>query len=271
MEYYKNRFLVLCLNRIKVREIKKAKFFLRNSDYPNLFVSIDFIPKNSEQYSPITGERYHLLTPIECKVTSKDYFRLWDFKGFRITEGYYAQVQAQMAVSGTDVAVFLVKLRETGKFIVQEIPRDQEFIDWMVDKIDKFVEVVGVCKMWYLKHLLANTEEEKQMHLDMFENSLPPYGGSDDDVALADERWEPPIDPDAEYLSGGKAEEEMMSEYIRYGEVQKTCEEEKNKIKANLKHISSGFGGIKTTNFKAIIRGKKSDKKAYFSVTKIDN
>lgn len=258
-------------NGIKVRRIKKAKFFMTNPSYPHLFVSLDFIPFDKQQYSPFTGELYHPLTPIECKVTSKDYYRRWNYKGYPITEGYYAQLQSQMAVTNTPLAVFLVKIRETGKFIPIEIPRDDEFIEEMVAVVDEFVEVVQKCKICYFSYLLYTGQDdcERDGIWETYQSLLPPFGGTDDDVALADEEWEAPIDPDSEYLKATEEVEAMMAEYMRCGDVEKMLTEEKNKIKANLKHLSSGFEGIKGESYKAIIRGSRSDKKAYFGVSKL--
>lgn len=253
-------------HNIKVRKVKKAKFFLLNSNYPNIFISLDFIPVG-KQYSPFTGELYHPLTPIEAKTTSKDYYRNWNYKGFPITQGYYAQLQGQMCATNTQVAVFIVKLRESGKFIAVEIPRDEEFIEWMIPIIHDFCETVKECKVAYYRYLLCTDEVQKETLRQIYEDLLPPYGGSDDDVALADEMWLPPIDPDADYLMGDDVAENMMASYIHFGEVENMCKEEKNKLKANLKHLSSGFQGIKTANHKAIIRGQRSDKKAYFGVS----
>lgn len=254
-------------NGIKVRKIKKAKFFLTNPSYPNIFVSLDFIPFDNKQYSPFTGELYHSLTPIECKVTSKDYYRKWEYNDYPITQGYYAQLQAQMAITNTPVAVFLVKIRETGKFIAIEIPRDELFIEEMIVKVDEFCEQIKLCKRFY-KLVQEASQENQDIYRLYYEDSLPSYGGTDDDVALADEMWEAPIDPDVEYLKVDEDIEAMMAEYCTYGEMEKTIKENKNKIKANLKHISSGFEGIKGENYKAIIRGKRADKGAYFSVNK---
>lgn len=266
-DYSKFRFQAQ--NRIKVRSVKKAQFFLLNNKYPNLFVSLDFIPKDSKQYSPFTGEKLHPLTPHEVKLTGQDYYRHWSYKGYPITAAYYAQLQSQLLVSGATSGIFLVKIRETGKFIATEIPRDDEFIEYMIAKVSEFVEVVKKAKQAYYEYLAAINPEEKELLRQIYELLLPPYGGTEDDVALADELWEPPIDPDASLLLADDQLEYLMKEYVDYGFVEKTVKEEKNKIRAQLKQAASGFEGIRGQDYKAIIRGQRSDRGSYFKVDKI--
>lgn len=257
-------------NGVKVRRLEKAKFFLVSENYKNFFVSLDYIPADNEQFSPFSGELYPPMMPVEVKFTNKQYYtNYWNYKDLPITPQYYCQVQAQMLLTNTSICLFLVKIGDdvNRRFVPIEIARDDEFITTMIEAVDEYVELILNCKTAYYRYLLCTDEVEKETLRQIYEDMLPPYGGSEDDVNLADERWLPPIDPDADYLIGDEEIDEMMSSYMHFGEVENMCKEEKNKIKANLKHLSSGFQGIKTANYKAIIRGQRSDKKAYFGVS----
>lgn len=261
------------LDRIKVRQVKKAKFFLTNSSYKSFFVSLDYIPLDDKQYSPFTGEVYKEMTPIEVKFTNKRYFQShWSYKGYPITPQYYAQVQAQMLITDRDLAVFLVKVGDDSdkRFVPVEILRDNYFIENMIREVDIYVEQINICKIAWLRHVLCNDDNEKENLRTIYEDSLPDYGYSKDDLNLSTERWQAPIDPDAGFLKGDDKIENMMAEYVTYKGMIKTITENTNNILANLKHLSSGWEGIKTENYKAIIRGERADKGSYTKIIKVN-
>jgi predicted phage-related endonuclease len=101
-EVDQDAFLFNIERNVKLRNTKKADFFLLNDKYPNMFCSIDRL-HDGEVFSPFTGLLYDELTPIELKTTQSAYYKLWN-NG--ITTSYNHQVQAQMMLTDTKVAVF---------------------------------------------------------------------------------------------------------------------------------------------------------------------
>jgi predicted phage-related endonuclease len=172
-----DQFLFNLERGIKVRRTKKADYFLLNDRYENLFVSIDRL-HDGDVYSPWTGELYSELTPIELKTTEDNYYKLWS-NG--ITAGYMDQVQAQMLVSETKVAVFCVLVNGT-YFHVREV----EYDSFLADKIDyqtrEFAIIVKAGKQILDLMNSAKTEKEREEYEVMLEEITP------DPLELSDEQ-----------------------------------------------------------------------------------
>lgn len=257
-------FLKNLMSNTKLRKTKKADFFVLNEAYPNFFVSLDYIPKGVN-YSPFTGEKYESLTPIELKHTNSNYYRMWNDG---ITSAYYAQVQTQMMLTNTNVAVFNV-LIDGVKYKVREVYRDEAKILEIQDAVNDFVDLVNRGKIAYYKWLLADEGDNKELLRLAYEELIPPYSGTDDDVQLADELWQP-IDNDITLLLGDEDDDSLMEDYTRYLELEATIKSDKQRIMATLKdRCKDGFEGIKTENFKCINRPANHPKGRYFSIKKL--
>jgi len=254
------------LRGIKVRNLEKARFFLLNSDYPDFFISLDYIP-DGEQYSPFTGELYHELTPHELKHTNYNYFCQWE-NG--ITKAYYDQIQTQMLLTNTDLAVFHV-LVDGVKYHVKEFARDQKRIDEIVAEVKAFCKLVRDGKDAYRGMLTAPTEEMREAFKNIYENMLPPFEGMKDGVALADELWLPSeaIDKDVNFKIASKKEDQMMHDYYSMLRLEEQVCTNKQMLQATLKTASSKWEGIKSDRYKLISRGINSVKGKYFSIKPI--
>lgn len=251
------------LNGVKVRKLQDAKFFLTHDDYPNFFISLDYIPGDENQYSPFTGELYDILTPHEFKTTNKDYYRLW---ANGITAAYYDQVQAQMLLTDTKVAVFHV-LIDGVQYKVREVDRDEKRIAEIIEEVNKFVALVIDGKAVYKGILEAPNEEMRAQFQELYDSMLPDFNGTQDGVDLADELWKAPIDPDVSFKKGNVKDDNLMSEYWNYLRLEEEVKKNKFEIQATLKTRSSGFEGIITANFKMINRGNNGLKGKYFKIS----
>lgn len=249
-------------NGFKVRNLSKAEFFLTNTDYPNQFISLDYIP-DGEQYSPFTGELYDELTPHELKHTNYNYYRLWQGG---ITKAYYDQIQSQMALTNTQLAVFHV-LVDGVKYNVQEIPRDEKRIQEIKVEVEKFCDKVRDGKAAYYLMVHGETEEERERAAAIYEMIMPPLVGSDDAVKLADELWEAPVmDKDAGYKKATKVEEALMDEYYGFLRLEEQLKKNKQRVQGTLKLKASKWHGIRGEGYKCTSRSGSETTKAYFAV-----
>lgn len=163
----------------KERTTKKADFFLLNDEYPNLFVSIDRLHEGSV-FSPFTGQEYAELTPIELKSTESHYYKEWP-NG--ITAGYNDQVQTQMMVSGTDVAVFCV-LVNGFYFHAKEIEFDRERAEFIDYSVREFATICTAGKQILDMISSAESKEEKAEYQAMLDEIEPEALELDDEQSL---------------------------------------------------------------------------------------
>ena len=153
---------------VKLRNTKKANFFLINDKYENLFASIDRL-HDGEVFSPFTGELYDELTPIELKTTEDGYFRMWTDG---ITQGYREQVMAQMMVSNTKVGVFCV-LVNGNKFHVREVEYDSSLAEQIDYQTREFATTVKAGKQILDLMNSAKTEQERAEYEAMLDEITP--------------------------------------------------------------------------------------------------
>lgn len=115
------------------REVYKANFFLTNSNYPNLFSSIDFIlPK--EFNCPIDGSPLETDSIIEIKNIGFNTYQEWKREGF-ISIYYFAQICQQMLVSGLKHA-YLLAFVENQYLVLYKITPTQEWFDLIINSAD---------------------------------------------------------------------------------------------------------------------------------------
>lgn len=210
---------------ITVRKTKKADFFLLNDKYPNLFVSIDRL-HDGETFSPFTGQLYDELTPIELKTTEDSYYRLWDSG---ITKSYTDQVQAQMMVSETKVAVFCVLVNGV-YFHVREV----EYDSFLADKIDyESRQFATLCKAGkQLVDLIksAKSESEVNEYTAMLDEISPEPLALEDEQDLAKELFS----NSSGSIKGDEKDFQHVVDYTSAMEQIKALEEAKQLAKNNL-------------------------------------
>ena len=257
------------LHGIKVRKMQKANYFLVNPLYPNSFVSLDYTPKG-QQFSPFTGELYEPLTPVELKHTNRNYYIKW-------TDGcalqYLEQIQYQMLISNTKVALLLV-LIDGVNFKVKEIEANPEQQQYILSKVNEFAEKVKVGKMALqgMKDAEAsgNMEEYEAFH-SIFEQVTPePLGtfssSGCDNVNLMQELYADAIDEDGSVKEGDEQDELWMNGYLKCIRVNNSIEEVKNVYKTKLLKSCGEFEGIKAGERKMTNRRATTLKKAYFGI-----
>lgn len=251
-----DQFLFNLERGIKVRNTRKADYFLLNDDYENLFVSIDRL-HDGEVYSPWTGELYPELTPIELKTTEDGYFRMWTDG---ITASYMDQVQAQMMVSETKVAVFCV-LVNGNKFHVREVEYDSFLAEQIDYKVREFATTVKAGKQILDLINSAQTEKERGEYEAMLEEITP------DPAELLDEQ-----DLNKELFSSSNGSiigDE--SDFIHLVDYQNACdqikllEEAKQASKNKLTTLMKDTEEIKFDGGKVTWR-RSPDKRDYFSI-----
>lgn len=224
------QFLLNLERGIKVRNTKKADFFLTNDNYPHLFVSVDRL-HDGEAFSPFTGEVYGELTPIELKSTESQYFKLWQ-NG--ITDAYRDQVMSQMMVSGSEVAVFAT-LVNGFYFHVREVEFDKYLADKIKHDTDAFAQVCIAGKQIVDLISSAESKTEKEEYQAMLSEIEPEALELEDEQALNKELY-----PNSrESILGSQSDYELLVDYQTAHDKIKSLEElkqlSKNKITTIMK------------------------------------
>lgn len=245
--------------RTPERKLKEADFFLINEEFPNMFVSLDYIP-DGDCFSPWTGELYGELTPIECKYIRDFVYKTWDSP---IPPNYYDQLQAQLAVTGESIGVFAPRIRD-GEFYPVEVERNDEYIEYLKEVTGEFGIIVTKGKI-LAEQIKASTDALEIHDLNNELEDLTPIDPIEDSEDLAKELMESgddylAIEPD------GK-EDNLIREYQMATQDEKDLKGRKHAIKAELTNIASGYAGIESDNFRVIIRGNNHPTKgAYFRI-----
>lgn len=255
------------LNKVKVRKVKNADFFLLNDKYPNSFVSLDYVHQG-EVHSPWTGELYKPLTPIELKHTNLQYYKKWN-NG--IAQQYLEQVQYQMLISETDVCVFLV-LVDGVNFHAIEVYADKELQDFIMHKVNEFADKVRIGKMALqgMKNAEASGNQEEYLaFLEIFERVTPePVGMASsnedgDNVLLMKEIYDESNGLDKQ---GDDCDEHNMNQYLKCNRMINKIKDYKDLLKAKILISCEDFEGLTAGERKCINRRATEFKKAYFSV-----
>ena len=251
-----DQFLFNLERGIKVRNTRKADYFLLNDDYENLFVSIDRL-HDGEVYSPWTGELYPELTPIELKTTEDSYYRLWS-NG--ITAGYMDQLQAQMMVSNTKVAVFCVLVNGT-YFHVREVEYDSFLAEQINFKTREFAVVVKAGKQILDLMNSAKTEKEREEYEAMLEEITPDPLELLDEQDLNKERFGSSLGS----VIGDESDFKYLEQYQSAHDGIKALEEAKQLAKNNLTTKMKDAEELKFEGGKVTWR-RSPEKRDFFSI-----
>lgn len=262
--------LLNSLNGVRVNKIKKAEFFLLNDAYPYLSVSLDYIPQGV-QYSPWTGEKYAPLTPHEMKSTVDGYRRTWGKEG--IPPSYMDQVQTQMLVSQTKIAVFHV-LVDGRYYEVQEIPFNPEYVKEMLPKVEDFVERAkkGKRLVRMMRELLESGEtEESEMFVAykaIYDEITPEDVGIQDNLDLAYELQPYTTKPSDQFKTATAQDQKHMESYLEQLSLIKHAEAEKIRLRSILVASAGAWQGIRGEGVRMVNRraNPETGKKAYFSI-----
>lgn len=255
------------VNGVRLRKLAKAKFFLTNDLYPYLSVSLDYVP-SGVQYSPFTGEKYPRLTPNEMKHTNAEYYKLWPDG---IARPYLEQVNIQMLVSGTTLAVFHV-LIDGKNYKVMEIERDDDLLAEMLPKIEAFVEKVKKGKR--LLSMMREMDDDREsevykMYESMYQEITPEAIGMEDNLELAYEMNEYTDKAQDDQKQATDADIELMLAYLEQGKVIKEAEANKVKFRTLLVQSCGKWQGMWSPHAKMINRRAAGDKKAFFKISAV--
>lgn len=249
-------FLANVEQNIKLRKTKKADFFLLNSKCPHLFASIDRL-HSGKTHSPFTGELYDPLTPIELKTTQSAYYKLWE-NG--ITPSYMSQVQTQMMLSETKVAVFAVLISGV-QFKVMEVEYDEQLAENIASEVEKFAHLCIAGKQ--LVDLINNsqTESEREQYLGMLEEISPEVSALEDEQVLYKE-----LNPNSNgSILGDEKDFNYLVQYQCAHDNIKEFEEVKQKAKNNILNIMGDAEVLEFDGGKVTWR-RSPDKRDHFSI-----
>jgi len=243
----------------KERVTKKADFFLLNSKYPNLFVSIDRL-HDGEVYSPFTGLQYAELTPIELKSTESHYHKMWE-NG--ITAGYNDQVQTQMMVSESEVAVFCV-LVNGFYFHVREVEFNKERAEFIDHSVREFSTLCVAGKQ--IVDLINSTKDkkEKEEYQAMLSEIEPEALELEDEQALNKELS--PVS-DGEII-GSEKDFVYLEQYQDASDKIKALESDKQLAKNKITTLM-GDAEVMKFNSGRVTWRRSEEKRDYFSI-KVD-
>jgi len=254
-EVYFNNFTT----KQKERFLNKAEFFGINDEYPNFSASLDYVPFY-DCSSPFTGEIYAPNTPIEIKYIDEFVYKSWDDV---IPMHYMEQVQVQMAVTGTELAVF-VPMTNDGVLHPVEIERNQSLIDYLSYEAGVFAKEVTKAKI--LKAKIDLTEDKVEKHdLEVELEELIPFDDVEDIVDLMNETKEE--GEEFKEVPTGSEEDGWMEEYQECTEKEKDLKSRKTELRSRLMASSEGFAGVESPDYKCTARGNNHESKgSYFRV-----
>lgn len=241
------------------RKFKQAEFFVLNSKFPAMSCSLDYIP-DGEVYSPWTGNLYEPLTPLEIKYIQEFVYKTWDEA---CPQHYMDQLQAQMALTETEVAIF-APYTNTDDLYPVEVERNNEYIQYLDHVTREFA--IQVTKGKIIKAKLDVATDGLEIHdLNNELEDLTPIDPIEDSEDLAKELMTSGDDY-LEIEPEGK-EERLIKEYQMVTEDEKDLKGRKHAIKAELTGLADGYAGLESENFRVIIRGHNHPTKgAYFRI-----
>lgn len=242
---------------VKLRKTKKADFFLLNNKYPNMFCSIDRL-HDGQTFSPFTGIEYQELTPIELKTTQSAYYKLWN-EG--ITESYMHQVQSQMMLSETEVAVFCT-LVSGFQFHVREVEYNKEIAQLIDHSVREFATLCVAGKQ--IMELIgdAKSNQEKEEYMAMLHEIEPEALELEDEQSLTRE-----MNPvSAGQLKGTQEDFEYMVEYKKASDEIKALEEVKQLAKNKLTTKMKDAEDIVFDDGSRVTWRRQEGKRDYFTI-----
>lgn len=242
---------------VALRFTKKVEYFLLNTKYPQLFVSIDRL-HDGTTYSPFTGELYSELTPIELKTTESTYHKLWEDG---ITLSYKEQVMSQMMVSETKVAVFCV-LVNGAYFHVMEVDYDKSIVDKIDYETRKFAEICKAGKQILDLLKEAKSESEADDYRAMFDQITPEPTSLDDEQLLNKEIYGNSIG----LLKGDEKHFKYILDYQQAHDNIKASEDAKQLAKNHITRLMKDAEVMEFDGGKVTWRRGGNNKRDYFSI-----
>lgn len=240
----------------KLRYTKKADYFLLNSKYPNIFCSIDRL-HDGETFSPFTGNKYQELTPIELKTTQSAYYKLWEGG---ITQSYMHQVQTQMMLSETEVAVFCT-LVSGFNFNVMEVEFNKEMAEFIDQSVREFSTLCVAGKQ--IVDLINSTTDknEKEEYQAMLSEIEPEALELEDEQALNKE-----LNPVSEgEIIGSEKDFIYLEQYQDASDKIKALEADKQLAKNKITTLM-GDAEVMKFNSGRVTWRRSEEKRDYFSV-----
>jgi len=253
--------LINVSNNVRLQPLKQATFFLLNDKYPHLSASLDYVLE-SEIFSPWTGVKYHPLTSFEMKYINSQAYAQWKSP---TTQAYFEQLQIQMGVGETDVAVFNV-LRNDGGFSSFEVEFDKDVFMFLSEEAAKFCADVTRAK---ILSAMAEDEKDEFRKADLLAEieSLVPYDEVDDVVDLANElHFGSKSEKEFLEVEDDSEAYELVIKMLDLKTEENYIKGQQNEVKARLLNLCNGYDGLVHPDFKATIRGNNSSKASYFSI-----
>lgn len=247
-------------NGIQLRKIKKADFFVLNSDYPWLAVSLDFVPVG-KVYSPWTGELYHPLTPIEAKTTRGFIKKEWEDV---MPYAHKIQLNTQMLTTNTYVGVHIV-LVDGFDFYANEIEKDEDLCNMIVHETKLFSDIVLAGRVaWDI--IQSSDDQSEREDAQAYLDAITPEPISDDDIKLYKEIND---EDNGLILPATELQETLMYDYLEINKSLKEQAERKDIIQATLLKDLGDFQILKGENFKMTYKRSVEKKGSYFRVAEI--
>lgn len=203
--------------------IKKVQCMLINQKYPWLRANLDGIAVKND------SDKHTDNIVIEIKYVSEWGETKWNGDDyFGIPPSYYAQVQTYMLVTGAKKAVVCALFDSTWEVKYYTIPRNEEFIEDLINKT----------KMFYEYHMLMKIPPTYKSSIDK------------DDIVETLKSEEPVV----EYVD--KAMDSLIAQYKETDAEIKKLNETKSKLKDDLlnRYVKGGRGefnpkGVKVTSY----------------------
>lgn len=186
------------------KKVRRVNAVLQSAEHPFMLANLD---------REIVGEN----AILECKTTNAFNGMEWD--GEEVPASYICQCQHYLAVTGAEVC-YIACLVGGNRFVWKEIARDDEFIDYLIDRERDFWET----------HVLAKKP--------------PAADGLGNTTAFLDGRY---ADSAAEEMVLPKRAAQAAEEFLRLKSMRKELDEKleacKNQLKSSMGHAEYGVCG----------------------------
>lgn len=216
------------------REYVRAPYYLINTEYPQLFASLDaVIPAG--QPNMITGEVLSKPAPLEAKVIGEYTAREYESG---VPAQYVVQLHHQMMVAGSDYGEIVMK-KAGQKLLVRYFERNEELCQ-LIDRVTKdfwFGRVLPARKL-YAQALKSKKEGDEITFANLMEKVDQLQPGPDSSPAYA--KWATDrFVRSRSFVIGTQDQYETLREYALISEYIKTLEDAKALRKNELiKHMS---------------------------------
>lgn len=231
----------------KMREVHKANFFLTNSNYPNLYSSIDFIMPR-EYGCPITGEELETDAIVEIKNIGFYTHEEWKREGF-ISKWYYAQICQQMLVSGLKHA-YLLAFVENQYLVLYKVTPTQEWFDLIVESANDMSYRILAYRN--INEVLKTIPEGSEEYISLVEQRdvLEPYVGEYDESDVIKSVYK---DNDDSVIIGDEQDLEYALNYLNEHEAETEAKKGKTLNKNLLLQRMKGASKMEVVTEESIV------------------